>query len=362
MSEEKLPAKNYYYDMGYDLQLYPNCWCYVVYSGRNTGKTFSTLKYMYDNKCRFAFVKRTNEDVDILCSSSKKIGSARVDLNPWKKINKFYPYIKVAPVKVQKGIGAFFVIDDEGNPLGEPIGYIFSLNAIGDIKGFECEVDYLIFDEFIPKPWERVNRKEGDQVLDLYKTLDRDRIHRGLPATKLILLANPTNINTPVLKTLALIDTMAEYDRNMSYVFEDKGIMIRKLQNNKNFIETEKQHPMYISLKETEWGKMAFDGSFAYNDFSCVKDFSIKKAVPVVSFFYMNSWHYIYQRNGLYMVTSSKFNVDRPSYDLTKEVHQKRFWYEVVIDLRSCCIDGNAVFKTYSEYDLIMNYKEVFKV
>ena len=357
-----MSKKNYYYDIAYDLQTFTKAWAYVVYSGRNTGKTFSALKYMYDNKCTFAFVKRTNDDVDILCSATKKVGAAKVDLNPWKKIRQFYSHIKVGPVKIQKGIGAFFRLDDNEDPIGEPIGYIFSLNAIGDIKGFECEVDYLIFDEFIPKPWERVNRKEGDQLLDLYKTLDRDRIHRGLQPVKLILLANPTNINTPVLKTLGLIDMMAAYDIKDSYVFEHEGIVIRKLKNNEDFTKKEKDHPMYKSLKDTEWGRMAFDGSFAYNDFSCVKDFSIKRAVPVVKFFYMNQWHYVYQRNGFYMITTSSFNIDRPAYDLTKEVHQKRFWYEVVIDLRACTIEGNAVFKTYSEYDLILNYKEVYKI
>ena len=355
-------SEQYYYDIKEDIENNPDCWCIVVYSGRNTGKTYSALKYMYDGKHPFAFTKRTNDDVDILCAANKKVGSARVDLNPWKAIHRNNPEINVLPIKVQKGIGAFFQSDSNNEPVGSPIGYIFSFNAIGDIKGFEADVDYLICDEFIPKPWERVNRKEGDQLMDLYKTLDRDRIHRGKDPVKLILLANPTNINNPIMKTLGLIDIVADRDNEDSFVIKHNGILIRKLKNNKKFVDREKEHPMYKSLKDTEWGKMAFDGSFAYNDFSCVQSFSIKRAVPVVSFFYMNTWHFIYNRNGTYLVTDSKFNVDRPQYDLTKEVHQKRFWYEVVIDLRSCCIDGNVIFKTYSEYDLIMNFKDIYKV
>ena len=47
-------------------------------------------------------------------------------------------------------------------------------------KGFDLsECDYLIFDEFIPKRHERLNRNEGDQLMDIYMTVSRDRVQRG---------------------------------------------------------------------------------------------------------------------------------------------------------------------------------------
>ena len=101
-------SEQYYYDIKEDIENNPDCWCIVVYSGRNTGKTYSALKYMHDGKHPFAFTKRTNDDVDILCAANKKVGSARVDLNPWKAIHRNNPEINVLPIKVQKGIGAFF--------------------------------------------------------------------------------------------------------------------------------------------------------------------------------------------------------------------------------------------------------------
>ena len=44
-----------YYDFEEDLIRYPDAWCYIIYSGRNTGKTYSTLKCMYENKYAFEY-------------------------------------------------------------------------------------------------------------------------------------------------------------------------------------------------------------------------------------------------------------------------------------------------------------------
>lgn len=357
-------SKKYYYNVWDDIDDYPDCWCYISYSGRNTGKTYSSLLGAYRRNLSFAFTKRTNKDVDILCNASKKVGAAYINMSPWKKIMKNNPDIHVKEVKYMEGIGGFHNASVEGEAMGEAFGYIFSLNAIGDIKGFEAEVDYLMFDEFIPKPWERVNRKEGDQFLDLYKTLDRDRIHRGIPPVKCILTANATEINNPMFNTLGLVDVVAEYDHLDEFVLIHNGMCIRKVLNNEEFVEKEKEHPLYKSLKDTEWGIMAFDGSFAYNDFSKVDTkVSLKHSVPVLSFTYKGKDNYIYQRNGKYYVTFSKFNQQGlPHYDLKQETEQKRFWGDWIIDLRAACIEGNMLFKAYSQYNLILNYKDVFKI
>ena len=264
---------NHYYNFAEDIDKYPDCWCYLIFSGRNTGKTYSALKTMYDRHYNFGFVKRTNDDVDILCRNDS---NPRFNLSPWKAIERDNSHIRVKAKKLMKGIGVFYTEADNGTDVPEeiPIGYVYSLNAIGDIKGFNQEADYLIFDEFIPKPWERTNRNEGDQLLDLYKTLDRDRIHRGLQPTKLVCLANSTEINNPVFSTLEVVDLIASLDTQPEYVIVDRGIMIRKI-GNSAFKAIEETHPMLEALKNTRWGKMAVDGSFSYNDFSLVKKISL---------------------------------------------------------------------------------------
>lgn len=351
-----------YYDFADDLKAYPEAWCYLIYSGRNTGKTYSALKCMYDNKYKFGFVKRTNDDVDLLCKTDKSIGAGRINLSPWQAIERNNPNIRITTTKVMKGIGAFHQRSvDDNTPVGDALGYVFSLNAIGDIKGFNYDADFLIFDEFIPKQWERVNRKEGDQLLDLYKTLDRDRIHRGLQPTKLVCLANATEINNPVFSVLEVVDIVAQLDEQEEFSFYDRGIFIRKV-NNPGFKEDEEKHPMYEALKETQWGQMAFNGSFAYNDFSLVKGMSLKGAQPFCSIIYKRKQYYIYYKNGKYFATTSAYNQNKPIYNLDKESEVARYWLEVGFMLRLEAVEGNVFFKTYTLYDVIFNFKRIFRL
>ena len=49
-------------------------------------------------------------------------------------------------------------------------------------------------------------------------------------------------------------------------------------------------------------------------------------------------------------------------FDLDKENQQKRFYYEWVIDLRNECIEDHCVFKLYTMYDILMNYKKFFNI
>ena len=96
------------------------------------------------------------------------------------------------------GFGAFYDhFDDDGKPTGAPFSYCCALNAIKTIKGFELSAcDWLLLDEFIPQAGEIVKRREGEMILDLYMTINRDRELRGLPELKLILFANAENIST----------------------------------------------------------------------------------------------------------------------------------------------------------------------
>ena len=45
----KQPLTEKYYSIKSDVELYQNYWCFVVVGGRNTGKTYGALKYMYEN-------------------------------------------------------------------------------------------------------------------------------------------------------------------------------------------------------------------------------------------------------------------------------------------------------------------------
>lgn len=203
---------SYYYNIDDDISKFPDAWCIIAIGGRNTGKTYSSLKSCVINKTKFVFLKRTMEDVDLLCSGSGAIGQKAndfgIDLSPFKSINRDM-VTDIHAHSIKKGLGGFWN-HLNGEIDGTPIGYLLALNAVSKYKGFDLsDCDWLIFDEFVPQPWDRINRKEGEQLLDLYKTVSRDREHRGKNPLKLLCLANATSISNPVMNILEVTDIVS---------------------------------------------------------------------------------------------------------------------------------------------------------
>ena len=51
-----------YYHFEDDLRNYPYVWVYAVWSRRGPGKTYSALKWAYENKIPFIYMKRTDDE------------------------------------------------------------------------------------------------------------------------------------------------------------------------------------------------------------------------------------------------------------------------------------------------------------
>ena len=350
---------NKYYDILDDLTTYPGAWCYLVYSERGAGKTYSTLRRSVENKKPFLFMKRTIEDINMLCAKGKK--GASFDISPFKPLNRDFGW-NIKPYKVEKGIAGFYHFNEEGEPFGAPLGYAGALTAAKDIKGFDMsEVDYMIFDEFIPKKYERINRNEGDALLDIYMTLRRDRLERGREDLKLICLANATQINNPTMQTLDVIDDAVGLEitgAEFKYL-EERGILIHKIPARKS--ENEEKVGIEKAMEGTVWADMSFGGNFAYDDFTSVKHQRLKGYRPIVSYIYKKKQVYIYQKEGYFYATSAKSD-KVPVFNLSRENEQKRFFNEYVIDLRNACIEDKMQFTDFTMYDLIVNYKKIFKI
>lgn len=111
----------------------------------------------------------------------------------------------------------------------------------------------------------------------------------------------------------------------------------------------------------TAWGRMAFGNEFGYNDFSQIKQLALKGFRPVVSVENKGKTWYIYcDGNKWYMTDSQAPNVT--SYNLDTESGQKAFYYEHVLDLQEYTIENRMFYKTYTMYDMIVNYRKRFTV
>lgn len=358
MKKHDTPIK--YYDIRDDLKAYPDAWAYLIWSRRGPGKTYSALRMMIEDKTKFLFMKRTIEDVKMLCADGGKRG-VEFDISPFKPLNRDFGY-NIKPVLIVKGIAGFYNCNDEGKPAGAPIGYCGALSAAKDIKGFDMtEVDYLIFDEFIPKRSERVNRKEGEDLLDIYMTLRRDRIERGLGDLKLICLANATSVNNPTFQTFDVVDLAVQMDidnREYTYI-QERGILLHKIPPVEGL--PIKKNGIEAAMAGTPWADMAFGGSFAFDDFTSVKRQRMKGFKPICAYIYRNKEVFVYNNSGVWYLSRSKADV-KDVYDLKRENEQKRFYYDYVDRIRDACIVDRCKFEDFTMYDLIVNYRKIFQI
>lgn len=356
---KKLPCKTTkYYDISEDFNKYPSLWCYAVIGGRTTGKTYSALKYCYKTKKKFVFVKRNIEDVKLLCNKGK-LSEYEFDASPFKPINRDLGSNIQSRLISDKGIGAFYHVSDE-ETCGQPVGYILALNAVQKFKGFDLsECDLIIFDEFIPQPWERINNKEGEQLLDLYITVARDREKRGKDPLKLILLANAVRLYNPVCETLEITDIIADMQAKKIEYTIDRDIMVHVMPD--MYIDYS-ESPVYKAMKDTAWGKMAYENTFGYDDVSNICTKSIKGYSPVCEIVYKNneSW-YLYRKDGTYIMNTSKAQ-GVPLYDLQRDNDVKRFNIDVRIRLLDALIDNKIVFSKYTMYYVINNFTKIYKI
>lgn len=347
-----------YYDIRNDLKQFPDAWCYLIWSSRGPGKTYSTLRMCIEDQKKFMFMKRTIEDVKLLCASGAR-SDVNFDVSPFVPLNRDFGW-DIKPVKIEKGIAGFYHCNEDGKPCGDPVGYACALSAAKDIKGFDLSIcEYMIFDEFIPKKHERINRNEGDQLLDIYMTVIRDRLKRGREELKLICLANATSVNNPTFNILNVIDQAVLMDVQNTEFHEERGILMHKIPAVD--VPDEEKAGIELAMAGTAWAEMAFGGHFAYDDFSAVAHRRLKGYRPLCSYTYKKETTYIYEKDGNYYACDSKAsNVD--NYDLSRENQQKKFFYDFIVKLRDECIDDKFYFQKYTQYDLIVNYKKIFEI
>lgn len=349
-----------YYNVKEDLEEYPEAWLYIAWSKRGAGKTYGALLTALEQNIKIVYIKRTMDDVNLICS-----GDMGADFSPYKPINRDTDY-NIKPKLLRPGIGAFYHTNSDGDPDGLPVAYCLALSGVRKYKGFDLsDCDWIVFDEFIPQLGERINRNEGEQLLDLYMTIQRDRTLRNRPDLKLILFANAVDISSPVTNLLNVSDDMAEMVQNgAEYEFNtERGILLHFLPPQK-YASGGEESLIEKSMKNTRWGAMAFSGEFAFNDFSNVEKLRSKNMQPLLSLHYNLNDYYIYvnRMQGIFYMTSKRYGNFDLHYDLDTDNGYRKFHLDYLYILQDKTINGIMRYERYSMYDLIMNYKKYFKV
>ena len=361
--------KNYYYDIAEDLKNFPDAWCYLIYGGRNTGKTYGALNYEVQNHQQFAYLKRTKDDVGLLCTGGgKKAQELQIDmdLSPFVSLNRDKGW-NIRATSITDEVGVFLHYDEDNKPIPNqrPVGYILALSVVGKYRGFDLSTcKHIILDEFVPARFERKMPKEGESLLDLYKTVSRDREHRGQDALKLICLSNANDIVCPLVDTLEVMDDIVQLKHSgKDYIYnEERGIFIRCLEPNEEFKQRERNTAIAKGMKGTKWFQSSIENEFAFNDFSKINKAQLRYSKPLCKYYYKRTWNYVYYNEDRveYYVTERSTNNQIPDYNLDIEGDVILFG-EVRGNLVNAIADGNIRFDKYSQYNLIMDYWKIFK-
>ena len=366
--------KKYYFDIADIIDKYPEAIFYIAIGGRSTGKTYGGLSFCIDRDHKFIFIKRCIDDVKMLCAGStyKKNGVKEnkfaIDLSPFAPINRDRgTNIRAFSIPDVNSLGAFYPCDEGNVPCDEAVGYIAALNGVTKFKGFDLSAcDWMIFDEFIAASWERVSRKEGDQLMNLYRTAARDREHRGKDPLKVMMFANAEEISNPIFNTLEITDIVADMQINNIHelYIKERGIVIVRVQSSAEFLVMESASKIYAAMEGTAWASMSLGNNFAYNDFTAVKHVDLRKYSCVCAFRHNRKEYYLYNNEAQWYVTKRRNgrlqNVDR--YDLIRETDAERFYYNIIVDIRPEAIENRVLFESFSLYDLFTNYKKFYKV
>lgn len=385
----KIDYDSYYFDVAPFIEAAKalGCWVLVIVGARDRGKTYSTLKYTYENNEQIIFLKRQVGDISLLCLNAKNVERKRIkasrvkddediDLEEFDEDDDFSPYadlnedlgINVQPKMLDKeqGIATFYDRDIDTWKAKKKVGIALAVKSIAKYKGFgglrKCK--YLVFDEFIPAPWERgISKLEGESVVDLYSTISRDREQRGQEALLMICLANANDLSNQMFNTLEITDDVVD----MINHGEDIRVIGRKLvvlvdDSKLQVAKDEKKTLIYQDMKDTMWGRVSFNNEFARNDISCIGFTSIKKMICRCSVTYKNETWYIYQKDEKFYVCASKSNKIPVEYDLNFESTRKPFYLKEVVALVNAYHKGNILFAKFRMYDVIIHFKKFFDI
>lgn len=250
-----------------------------VIGGRATGKTYTTLKTVIEERIPFMYMRRLQSQADLI---------NKPEFSPFKSLNvDLHWHITTAPISKYNAGFYNSYMDYETNKMeidAKPLGYTCALSTVSNLRGFDAnEIELLIYDEFIHEKHERDLKNEGEAFLNCYETMNRNRELKGRPPMQCILLANSTNMANPIFISLGLVRVAQKMKEtnNPIYINRKRGIAIFMLDASP--ISKQKQDTALYRLTEnSDFNRMALGNEFATEEIGRVESKSLKAYKPYV--------------------------------------------------------------------------------
>lgn len=237
-----------------------------VTGGRGIGKTFSTIRYLIEHEIRFIYLRRIDKEAYLSrIPESSEVG----------KVLDFLDidfYVEKIP---KTSFGYFRRSGDDS-----VICFVAANKTFENCRGMNFSwCDFVVYDEFIPKPSEQRFREEGQGLYHILETVGRNRELEGLEPVRLICLSNALNMQNDIFMEFDLLepaDELLHAEEECMSIGERLLIICKR-----SPISERKRGTALYRNASRSFIDLAIDNKFIYDDLSYVNRKNLKEYTAV---------------------------------------------------------------------------------
>lgn len=305
----------------------------LITGARGIGKTYSILKYLYENRLPFIYLRRTDKEAQY---QNRELTSSHSSILKDLKLN-----YKFAPVADK--IGGVY-IDDELMCVN------LALSTFAGVRGINLsDFMFLIYDEFIAEPHMRSIKYEGMAFFNLYETINRNRELKKFNALRAICLSNSLNMQNDMFMQFDLIGQAELMISEDIEQYERENLLLIICQHSP--ISEKKAGTALYRQASDEFIRMSIKNEFIRDDMSYVKRRPLHE--------YVCQWSvgdlYVYKHKSqhlFYITTTRGETKNRYTANYTDLEKMKRAKWRFYGQY----LDGNVYFDSYKSVALFEKY------
>ena len=249
-----------------------------VVGGRATGKTYTSLETVIEDKIKFMYMRRTQSQADLI---------NKPDFSPFKSLNRDFGW-NIGTESISKYNAAFYNQEEQDGRMvsfGSPIGYTSALSTLSNMRGFDAsDLELWIYDEFIPEKHERPLKNEGAAYLNAYETINRNRELLGKKPLQSICFANANDLANPIFMELHLVRKAEQMRRKKQEIYIDKERGIGMFILDRSPISQQKKTTaLYRLTSGSNFEKMSIQNDFSGEEVGRIASKPIAEYKPIVA-------------------------------------------------------------------------------
>ena len=246
--------------------------------GRGTGKTYTSILTLLEEKIPFIYLRRTGAQMELV---------SKDEFSPIVKIGSDLGRSLVC-APLSKYASGVYELGDDGKPAGDPVAVNMALSLVANMRSFAADAyKVILYDECIPEKHERsvMGQHEPEAFLNMYESIDRNRQLDGKPPVKCVCLANANNLEAPILQALNCIKILDGMKKKGQTQKVDKylGLSIYLLNNSPISAEKRETALYKLTMGQGDFADMALENAFSRDNYTDIGSRPLSEYIPVAA-------------------------------------------------------------------------------